>query len=240
MKKLPIVVLHGWGLSSERFQPLVRELNKAGYAVYAPNLPGFGDSRMPSRALNLQDYVEFLHTYLGDKRIKQPVLIGHSFGGRVSLKYEYMYPKSARALILTGVPGFTPVARKKLILFIAMAKLGKVIFSLRLLRGLKDKAQEWYYYLVGAKEYYRAKGAMRETFKNVVREDLLPYMKSVRTPCLLAWGESDIITPVSIAYRMKEVIKNAQLRVVSGVDHGLPYKHPELFVTTIKPFLETL
>ena len=60
MKKAPLVILHGWGLSAERFAPLAAEFERLGYKTYAPDLPGFGKSQIPKNPLTLSDYASFL------------------------------------------------------------------------------------------------------------------------------------------------------------------------------------
>ncbi len=236
--KSPVVILHGWGLSGKIFFPLAEALKKQGYRVYAPDLPGFGTSKIPDRPLTLSDYALFLDEYLKKNHIVQPIFIGHSFGGRVSLKYNQLYPKSVRALILSGTPGFTPIPKKKLILFITLAKIGGFLFSLPPLNFFQDAVRRWYYYVVGAREFFRAEGAMRETFKRIVREDLVKAMEAVNIPTLLLWGEYDIIVPFSIAERMHRLIAGSDLIVIPEADHGVPFKQPEVFASYVKRFLK--
>ena len=142
---------------------------KARLPGICSDLPGFGASKMPEHPLTLSDYARFLDEYLKMNQIVQPILIGHSFGGRVSLKYNELYPKHTRALILSGTPGFTPIPKKKLLFFITLAKIGGFLFSIPPLSLVQDTVRRWYYYVVGAKEFFRAEGAMRETFKRIVR-----------------------------------------------------------------------
>jgi pimeloyl-ACP methyl ester carboxylesterase len=59
MEKPSIIILHGWGLSGEKFTGLQHELASLGYRVFAPDLPGFGKSIVPSRPYYLSDYVDF-------------------------------------------------------------------------------------------------------------------------------------------------------------------------------------
>lgn len=239
MKKLTtFVILHGWGLSGKTFIPLAENIKKRGYLVYAPDLPGFGVSKIPERPLTLTDYAQFLDGYLKKNRIEHPILIGHSFGGRVSLKYNELYPNCVAALILSGAPGFTPIPKKKLLLFIALAKIGKLLFLIPPLNLFQDAVRRWYYYFVGAKEFFRAEGAMRETFKRIVQENLVSAMEAVSVPCLLLWGEYDIIVPVAIAERMHRLIVGSQLVVIPETDHGVPFKEPEIFASYVERFLK--
>ncbi len=240
MTKPTIVVLHGWGLSKARFAPLVAALKRTKYPVIALDFPGFGEAAAPTQPFTLADYAEFLHQFLQKENIEMPILLGHSFGGRVALKFTSLYPTAARALILTGTPGYTPVARGKLAFFIALAKVGKAVFSLPLLSVIQDQLRRWYYYVVGAREFYRAEGSMRETFKNIVKEPLVTYMEHVAIPCLLVWGELDIITPLWIGEKMATTIPGATLVVIPEKDHGVPFKEPTVFTEAIMPFLTTV
>lgn len=240
MKQYPIVVLHGWGLSAERFAPLVYELQKKKCTVFAPTFPGFDAATIPDRPLTLSDYREFLRAYLTSHHIKDPVFIGHSFGGRVALSFADAYPGEVHALILTGTPGFTPVSKRKIVLFIAIAKIGKLFFTLPFLHSFEEKIRRWYYYVVGARDFYRAQGTMRETFKNIVKEDLSKFMSRIRMPTLLLWGSEDIIVPISVAGKMNAIIQGSTLRIVPGRDHGFPYKSPVEFVKAVLPWLRSI
>ena len=193
---------------------------------------------MPGRPYELADYCDFLHEYLAEKKLLKVVLIGHSFGGRVALKYSDVYKDGVAGLVLTGTPGVTPVPRKKLFLFIFLAKIGKVFFSIWPLSLIQEKIRLWYYYLVGAREFYRAQGVMRETFKNIVKEDLLHYMKRVAAPTLLVWGATDQITPIWIGNKMHEEIRSSKLVVIQDRGHAVPFKDPDLFVSHIEEFLQ--
>ncbi|MCX6794246.1 MAG: alpha/beta hydrolase [Candidatus Gottesmanbacteria bacterium] len=238
--KYPIVVLHGWGLSAGTFEPLISELRRHGFPVWAPDLPGFGNSKIPEKPLQLSDYAEFLSDYMQSEHIVDPILLAQSFGGRVALKYQAVNPTSIRALVLTGTPGYTPIARKKLLLFVTIAKIGKLFFLIPFTSLFRDKVRSWYYYVVGARDYYRAEGVMRDTFKGIVREELVTSMKKVHVPTLLVWGAHDIIVPVPIAKKMKETIAGAKLIVLPDSGHGVSYKNPKLFYNTIAPWLQSL
>ncbi len=238
--KSPVVILHGWGLSGKTFAPLAEALKKRGYRVYAPDMPGFGETKIPSKPLTLSDYTVFLNEYLTTNSIDHPVLIGHSFGGRVSLKYNELYPKHVRTLVLSGTPGFTPIPKKKLILFITLAKIGGFLFSIPPLSLIQESIRRWYYYVVGAKEYFRAEGTMRETFKGIVKEDLVAAMEAVDMPTFLLWGEFDIIVPLTIAERMHQVMAGSELVMIPEADHGVPFKEPDVFASYVDRFLSSL
>lgn len=237
MKFQDVIILHGWNLSGERFTPLLSVLKKKGFRVFAPDFPGFGKEPPPDTSWHVSDYADFLDRYIQRNKITNPVLIGHSFGGRVALKYVEAHPTEIKKLILTGTPGFSPIPSKKLMVFLLISKIGGYIFSLPGLKAIEDDARKFLYKLAGAREFLRAEGVMRQTFKYVVADDLRSSMKSIAIPCLLVWGEYDSIVPVSIAVRMEKSISGATLTVISGADHGVPFHQPDTFVSSIADFL---
>lgn len=239
MKKSPVVLLHGWG-SEGKFLPLADLLRQKGYPVFIPEFPGFGSTEPPKKPLFLSDYAHFLHDYLEKNSVKNLILVGHSFGGRVAILHQALYPKSAHAIILSGTPGFSPVKRSKYIVSVIIAKLGGAFLSLPPFFLIKDIARKCYYYLVGARDYYRAQGSMQQTFKNIVQEDLTVSMKSIQAPCALIWGENDMLVPVWVAKKMRDVIPRCQLYILPESDHGAPYREPELFVNKMEEFLQTV
>jgi len=237
MRITDIVILHGWNLSGSRFAGLAEVLRKRKYRVFTPDFPGFGQEEAPKRPWHVVDYAEFLHRYIQGHGITRPVLIGHSFGGRVALKFAQLYPSSVRALILSGTPGFSPVPKKKMFVFLLIAKIGGFLFSIPPLTLFSDWARRWLYYVAGAREFMRAEGSMRQTFKNIVQDNLVSAMESVRVPCLLLWGEYDVIVPVTIARRMQEAIMHAKLTIIPEKDHGVPFKDADVFAQYADGFI---
>lgn len=238
MKSQDIIILHGWNLSGERFSPLSSLLEKKGYRVFAPDFPGFGKAPPPDKPWHVQDYAKFLAGYIQKKGIKNPILIGHSFGGRVALKFVEANPSGAKKIVLTGTPGFSPIPSKKLMVFLVISKIGGLLFSLPGLRGKEDEARKFLYKLAGAKEFLRAEGVMRQTFKYIVADDLQSAMKSVRIPCHMVWGEKDVIVPLSVPKRMGSLITHAAFTIIPDTDHGVPFRQPEVFFKAIHSFLD--
>lgn len=237
MKQQDLIILHGWNLAGKRFDPLAVELKKLGYRIFAPDFPGFGAEPAPDTAWHVADYANFLNSYIKKHSIKKPVLVGHSFGGRVALKFTELYPAMVKKLVLTGTPGFSPIPSRKLRFFLVISKIGGFIFLLPGLKLVADRARKWLYYIAGAREFLRAEGSMRQTFKYIVSDDLVSAMSSVRVPCMLVWGELDSIVPVAIAKRMETQISGATLTVIPGADHGVPFRQAKQFAAEISKFL---
>lgn len=238
MAKYPILILHGWNLSKGKYQPLVDEFKKSGYEIEAIDLPGFGQSPLPQKPLVLSDYVNFVEKYIKEKRWKEVLLIGHSFGGRIGIKLASQNPSYMKALILTGTPGYNPVRQSKILFFLTLAKIGNIIFALPLLNNFKIITRRLLYKAARASDFYNTDINMQDTFKNIVSEGLVEYMHKINMPTLLIWGEGDKIVPLSIADKMKQVIPNSHLKVIKDARHGLPWTHPQIFADRVIQFLK--
>lgn len=236
MRKLPIVILHGWGSSSEAWQAPKKLLEEESFQVYVPDLPGFGKEPPPKTAWSVSDYADFVLKFAKEKNLEKFVLIGHSFGGRVAIGLAANYPEKLTGLVLTGVPA---VSRKTLeiMVFLFLSKIGKVVFLIPPLSIFAPWFRKFLYFLTGEWDYYKTEGVMRQTFKNIINEDLTPFLFKIKTPALLLWGENDKIIPVKTAYFLKEKIPQAELRIIKGGNHRFPYEKPEIFVREVMNFL---
>src|SRR5690242_8775526 len=103
----PVLLLHGWMCRIENMQQVGQELAKLGYRVYIIDLPGFGRSTLPLDAWGVPEYARLVAHYLDHLNLKSVHLIGHSFGGRVSIVLGADYPDYVNKIVLAdsaGVP----------------------------------------------------------------------------------------------------------------------------------------
>ena len=99
--KEAIVYLHGWGQNIEMMEPIAKPFTDNNRLIII-DLPGFGASEEPNTVWSLEDYAKMVNSLLESLNIKEPNLIGHSFGGKISLLYASKY--KVEKLILFGSP----------------------------------------------------------------------------------------------------------------------------------------
>ena len=80
-----VLFLHGWGSSTIPFTRLINTL-KETHRVVAIDFPGCGESDTMSEPWDIDDYCNFVLKVIEKLNIENPVLIGHSHGGRVIMK----------------------------------------------------------------------------------------------------------------------------------------------------------
>lgn len=234
MLKNEIVILHGWGLRGQNYKELASLLENDGYKVYLLDLPGFGSEPLVNNSMILDDYVIFFRTFIKKNKITKPIIIGHSFGGRVAIKYLWRYKNAAKALVLTGVPIIRHVTIKRKIAYF-VAVLGGFVFKI-FPKETKIFMRKVLYSFIGEWDYYKA-GPLQQVFKNIIGEELTSYVKDISIPVLLVWGEKDMVVLAADVLQIKKFMPHAKAVIVAGEDHKLPYVSPKKFIKAIKSVL---
>ena len=74
---------------------------------------------------------------------------------------------------------------------------------------------------------------MRETYLNIINEDISGLFSQIKVPTVIIWGDKDDITPIADAYFINKEIKNSKLEILSGIGHRIRAEAPELLVEKI-------
>jgi pimeloyl-ACP methyl ester carboxylesterase len=189
--------------------------------------------------LYLGDYVRLLESSIEELNLINPVVIGHSFGGKVILKTLLNNPQAFNRIVLINSAGIKPNNTIKKALFRGISKTAGKVAELPLLNKFKDQLEYGYYrYVVRELDYYKSK-PMRETFKNVIAEDLDKQLSAINIPSLIIWGKQDKITPLWMGQKMHALLKGSQLQVVEGYGHGLPLVNPQKVAELIYNYLHS-
>ncbi|MCK4781532.1 alpha/beta hydrolase [Candidatus Parcubacteria bacterium] len=224
-----ILILHGWGSFSEKWRKTGDLLSKNNFQVIAPDLPGFGKSSDPPKPWDVDDYVEWVKNFIVQKKLKNFFLLGHSFGGRVAIKFSAKYPEKVEKLILVSSAGIKPKTNH--LNFLAGAKKVKWLPGFSLTRKI------FYKYILRKTDYFKAKGVMRETFKKIIEEDLTFHLSKIKISTLIIWGDKDKMTPISDAYLMNRKIPNSKLEILKNIGHFPYLKCPEKLSEIILKFI---
>ncbi len=200
-----VVLLHGWGQNIQMMEPLGKNLDNKRITIL--DFPGFGSSENPDFAYTIYDYRDFLHDFLEELKIKNPILIGHSFGGRVAICYAACY--SISKLVLMGSP-FKATSKKSLKV--------KILKTLKKIKFL-DKIALYMKNYIGSEDYKAARGIMKEVLVNTVNADLTLDATKIKAETLLIWGDKDEAVSVDDAKELEKIIPDAALIVLSGTHY---------------------
>ena len=215
-----IVLLHGWGSNIALFGQIIRHLSQYR-RVYALDMPGFGESGEPQTPWGVDDFADCVLQFIEFCGIQRAILLGHSHGGRVSIKIanRQNLPFELTKLILVDSAGILPPKTLKKRLRQRCYKIGRTVLSVGAIQKMFPDALENLRNKHGSADYKSATPLMRQSLVKVVNEDLEPLLSNIQQPTLLIWGEDDTATPLSDGKRMEELIPDAGLVTVKNAGH---------------------
>ena len=232
----PVVLLHGWGASSQSFGGLTAALADA-FRVLAVDLPGFGWSQAPPAAWGTAEYAGHVERLLQEAGVGRAALVGHSFGGRIAISLAARQPALVSRLVLVASAGIRPQRRAGYYVRVASAKLARRIFSLPGWGAIGERIIATLSERLGSRDYRRA-GPLRPTLVKVVNEDLTPLLPAIQAPTLILWGDQDQEVPKSAMEIMADRIPRSRLVVFGGAGHFPFLDAPEKFCGMVKAFVQ--
>ena len=227
-----VVMLHGWGANAQLFQGTANVVSEK-YSVYAPDFPGFGGTPEPDSVWAVDDYTDFTIRFIAQLGLKNVILLGHSFGGRVIIKMANRenLPFAIDKIILTDAAGIKPEKSASQEKKEKLSHFGKKL--LKPLPGVVEKLQT----MTGSADYRAATPLMRQILVNVVNEDLTDLLPGVKPSTLLIWGDLDTATPLADGQKMEAMMPDAGLAVIHGAGHFAFLDNPVLFANILRSFL---
>ncbi len=104
---LPVVLLHGWALAQHTYRGVIETIAAQGCQVIAPAMPGFGGTAaLPDDSFSLRGYAQWVADLLDTLEIEEPaVMLGHSFGGGVAVRFAHDFRSRVRSLVLVNSIG---------------------------------------------------------------------------------------------------------------------------------------
>lgn len=223
-----IIVLHGWGQNKQIWQSFLDSVNYD--KAIALDFPGFGEEALVSETWGVPDYADWLEEKISTLNVDKAsvILLGHSFGGRVSVDLAARNPEWLKAVILCGTPAlYNPSNTVKLKILAA-----KILKKLRLNKILKSnfKSNE----LLDAD-----KNGLGKIFRKVVVFDQTESLEKIKVPTLLLWGSKDDAAPLSMAHKINNLVENSQLEIIQDVGHQTVQESPYLSHAIIKKFIQS-
>jgi pimeloyl-ACP methyl ester carboxylesterase len=232
----PLLLLHGWGTSSELFEPILAGL-ESGRQLIVPDLPGFGATPAPDVAWSVHEYADWCMALLDRLGVERFDLIGHSNGGRIGIVLAAEHPGRVSRMVLTASAGIRP---RRTLRDAARVRTYKALRALErasvapgaLRRSAGRRADQR-----GSADYRAVSGAMRGTLVRLVNEDLRALLPGLQIPVLLIWGDQDTETPIADGRLMERLIPDAGLVVFEGAGHYAYLEQPGRFCRIVEVFL---
>lgn len=235
---MPLILMHGWGCNVSTVASIESVCAANGCHVYNVDLPGFGQSSEPPAVWGVEEYTRHIETLAKELGIVRPILVGHSFGGRISILMSSR--NDVRAVILVDAAGIRPRHSLKYYLKVYSYKFGRFMAYTLLPRTKAEAVVERMRRRRGSSDYANSTPMMRAILSRCVGEDLRHVMPSIKAPTLLVWGENDTATPIGDARIMEKSIADAGLVSFAGCGHYSFLDNPIGFRSVVASFLNSL
>jgi pimeloyl-ACP methyl ester carboxylesterase len=248
-----MIFLHGWPLNHTFWKKELRYFQGKGYSTIAPDLRGHGKSDKPEK---LKDYkfnkfAKDIDLIIQKEKVKNSILIGHSFGGMIALAYYSLFPKKVKAMILMDTIYENPLKHIPLIKYLNLTPFTKYVLKFIIKREkikkkncsyvdfskFKDHS-DFYYWLKGAKVMpLKSNLACLEEMIEFNQKKVLP---KINIPTLIIEGSKDHKTPLKDVTEMAKRIKNSKLEIIKGASHDTNLRRPQEVDKIISKFINSL
>ena len=251
----PVVLIHGYPLSSASWEKQVPVLLEAGFRVIAYDRRGFGKSSQPTSGYNYDTFAEDLHHLITHLKLKDFVLVGFSMGGGEVARYigRHGTKHISKAVIMSGVPPYLlktadnpegvdgavfegiqkAVTADRYVFFTEFFK-NFYNTDVHLGKRVSEQAIQASWNTAAIASAY-ASLACVPTWHEDFRQDLA----KIDVPTLVIHGDSDRIVPFSSAgQRTAKLVKGAELVVIKDGPHNVAWTHAEEVNAALLKFLQ--
>ena len=246
----PLIFLHGQASDLLNFEP-VFPLFDTAYRVIAIDYPGFGKSDKPEIQFTEDFYIGLIDELFTATGIESATLIGHSYGGLVSMVYAAARPQRIKSLVL-----ISPAGIQKYSAFIEKAIRGsftiEAIMATTVEKSLKNyqtiainmtpEVERYATRRAGllknaGEDYRRYAHAMVQATDLMFKTSVRDRIGAHNFPTLIIWGREDPLIPYKIASETLEYIPHAELITIDKCGHFPMLEYPDKFHELINAYL---
>lgn len=232
--KPPILLIHGWGQSHAFWNSLVPTLQK-DFTVHTLDLPGFGKSQEPSRVWNVHDYAHFISIFIKSLKIENPVIMGHSYGGRLAIAYAAQFPVKKLVLYSTG-GGLPEKNVLKCIYRRVIVRIFKYIIPNTLYKFQSSAFKPTSY--TNSLIIDRRRSRVMLDIYTAMPELQISELAMIKTKTLIIMGDKDVICNPKNGDILTEMIVGSSLVKFSSSTHFAHLEEPKKFSEVLNSFLE--
>ncbi len=249
-----LVLVHGYRGDHHGLESFAGGLTD--YNVIAPDLPGFGTSEPLRVEHSLDSYSIWFKAFLEQLELKNPLVVGHSFGTLVVSSTEAKLGLFSKIVLVNPVAGGRIVGISKVLLefvkfyywlaHVVPEVIGNKMTKTYLLvdsmsaytTKSKDKALRKWIKLQHRTHFnsFANSQVVWEAYLAATENVVIPFVKEIHKPVLLIAAELDEITPVSAVYDFARTMDNAQVHEIKGCGHLVHYEAASEAIEVIKEF----
>jgi len=235
-----VILIHGLGADSRHWAANLGPLSES-FHVMTLDMIGYGQSDKPLMRYTVENFVNYLHGFMGELKIRRASLVGNSLGGWIALDFAIRHPHLVDKLVLVDSAGLPPQASLKL----PPGGLKPLLaLNLRAFFEFIDANREWAAVDLGPNAFerhvengdaYTVASSVAEMATGKEFED--KKLGRVHAPTLIIWGRDDALIPLPHGEELHQGIAGSQLLVIEGTGHIPMVGKPKEFNEAVRKFL---
>jgi pimeloyl-ACP methyl ester carboxylesterase len=248
----PVVLVHGLAACWQCWLEQIPRLAAEGRRVIALDLPGFGDSEMPSEDISVEGYGRSVESLCDSLDLGQVVVVGHSMGGFTAAEFAIQYPKRVERLVLQAAAGIsTNDVRRDPTMAGARVIAGVATRTAARSRFVATRPRmRWLVFQTVMRHPSRIPADLvYELISHTGRPGFLPALDAIlgydyrdrlaqiSCPTLVVWGSDDMLVPRRDADEYARVIPGARKVVFDDTGHSPMMERPQTFNDCLMEFL---
>jgi non-heme chloroperoxidase len=240
----PIVLLHGYSDTHHSFAPLLDALPPDLNAI-AFTQRGHGDSSKPLDAYRAADFARDVKAVLADQGCDKAILVGHSMGSRVALRFTLDWPEHVAGLVLIGAfAGFAGNAGVQLLWDEDVSNMADPVDP-EFVRAFQESASsenlpKSFLDDVIAQSLKMPAHAWRSALRAMLDEELIDDLDRITVPVRLIWGDQDPFAGRVDQDRLLRALPGARLSVAEGFGHSPHWENPHLAARGVADFRDAV
>ncbi|MEP1385473.1 MAG: alpha/beta hydrolase [Paraglaciecola sp.] len=228
---MQLIFIHGSGGCKEVWKYQAEFFDNA----ITLNLPGHPDGNVRA---SIKEYSDWLHEFIQEQGVKDRVLVGHSMGGAIALRYALDYPNHVKGLVTIGSGAKLRVQPET---FTLLEKaLHKPALASEYINAAYTFIAPELRHVIQARDKENTPAALLNDFKACDGFDVLDNLSEISIPLLGIVGDKDLLTPPKYTRFLISNVKNGQELVITKGTHYVFAEQPKVVNQGISEFMQTL
>jgi proline-specific peptidase len=248
-----LIFLHGWVNNWTTWKNEIEYFQKKGYKTLTLDLRGHGKSQKPSdpKKYKLSVFAKDIEEIITKENISDFILIGHSMGGMIALKYIELFQKikPAQALIISSstskkiidekiIKTISPFIKQVLEYIQKHPEINKKYFKHINNLDLSQYKNQPGFYVFYKGLHNTSLNSVFSCLSSMFEFNTDNILKKINIPTLILTGENDMVIPKKHSIKLQKNIPTSELHIIKNGKHSITIDNPEKIIQKIERFLK--